>query len=182
MDGDDLTAEKVTNPAHGVLTLAANGSFSYTPAAGYVGPDAFSYRATDGSLDSPTRAVTLTVTALPPSPTPASTVPPPSGEPTAIPTSQPSAIETLPGETDEPFPSPDPELTGAPSAAASSGEPLPSPSPIPSSAAGDEGGVSLPILLTLVLLGVLLAFGAAIYVPRWLEAQRGAASPMDRDR
>ena len=32
-DGDPLTAVKVTNPVHGVVILASDGSFSYTPAS-----------------------------------------------------------------------------------------------------------------------------------------------------
>lgn len=38
------TFSPLTGPAHGTLTLGANGSFSYTPAAGYVGTDTFTYR------------------------------------------------------------------------------------------------------------------------------------------
>ena len=38
-DGDTLTATKVGDPAHGTVVLNANGSFIYTPAAGYFGPD-----------------------------------------------------------------------------------------------------------------------------------------------
>ena len=34
-DGDPLTAVLVTGPSHGTLTLNANGSFTYTPAANY---------------------------------------------------------------------------------------------------------------------------------------------------
>jgi len=49
-DGDPLTAIVVSAPAHGALTLNANGGFSYTPAANYNGPDSFTYRANDGSL------------------------------------------------------------------------------------------------------------------------------------
>ena len=60
-DGDTLSAVKVTEPQHGTLSLNANGSFTYTPAAGYAGPDSFSYKASDGSADSGTATVTLTV-------------------------------------------------------------------------------------------------------------------------
>ncbi|MDP2234657.1 MAG: cell wall-binding repeat-containing protein, partial [Actinomycetota bacterium] len=61
-DGDGLTAIKVTGPAHGTLSLAANGSFTYTPVADYNGSDSFQYRANDGTADSNVVAVTLTVT------------------------------------------------------------------------------------------------------------------------
>ena len=48
-NGDALTAVLVTNPSHGTLTLNANGSFTYTPTAGYTGPDSFVYRARDAA-------------------------------------------------------------------------------------------------------------------------------------
>ena len=48
-NGDALTAVLVTNPAHGTLTLNADGSFTYTPTGGYTGPDSFIYRARDAS-------------------------------------------------------------------------------------------------------------------------------------
>ena len=48
-NGDALTAVLVTNPAHGTLTLNADGSFTYTPAGDYTGPDSFTYRASDGT-------------------------------------------------------------------------------------------------------------------------------------
>ena len=62
-DGDPLTAVLVTGPSHGSLTLNANGSFSYTPAADFAGSDSFSYRASDGTLSSSPATVTITVTA-----------------------------------------------------------------------------------------------------------------------
>src|SRR5438876_419444 len=37
--GTTLTAGVVVNPTHGTLTLASNGSFTYTPAANYNGSD-----------------------------------------------------------------------------------------------------------------------------------------------
>ena len=62
-NGDTLTAQKVSNPYHGILVLSSNGSFTYTPASGYAGSDSFSYRAGDGSLSSATASVSITVSA-----------------------------------------------------------------------------------------------------------------------
>jgi VCBS repeat-containing protein len=64
-DGDARTAAVATGPAHGTLTLNANGSFTYTPAAGYVGADSFTYVANDKARDSAPATVTLAVAAPP---------------------------------------------------------------------------------------------------------------------
>src|SRR5206468_4531191 len=48
VDGDTLTAVLASNPTHGTLMLNPNGSFIYTPATNYNGPDSFTYRAPDG--------------------------------------------------------------------------------------------------------------------------------------
>ena len=64
-DGDPLTAVLVTGPSHGSLVLNADGSFAYTPAVGYVGPDAFSYRLNDGKSDGNTVVAAITVDAPP---------------------------------------------------------------------------------------------------------------------
>jgi VCBS repeat-containing protein len=61
-DGDALTAVLVTGPAHGTLTLNANGSFTYTPTANYSGADSFTYKPNDGSADGAPVTVSLTVT------------------------------------------------------------------------------------------------------------------------
>ncbi|CCI03457.1 Calx-beta domain-containing protein [Microcystis aeruginosa] len=42
--GQPLTVETVTTTNHGTLNLAADGSFTYTPNADYVGTDSFTYR------------------------------------------------------------------------------------------------------------------------------------------
>jgi VCBS repeat-containing protein len=64
VEGSPLTAVKVTDPAHGTVTLNADGSFTYTPAANYHGADSFTYKANDGSADSNTVAVSFTVTSV----------------------------------------------------------------------------------------------------------------------
>ncbi len=61
-DGDSLTAVKVSDPAHGTVTLGASGGVTYVPTAGYSGPDSFTYHANDGNLDSNVVTVGLTVT------------------------------------------------------------------------------------------------------------------------
>jgi hypothetical protein len=60
--GRPLTATLVNGPAHGTLTLNPNGSFTYRPAAGYVGPDSFTYTARDGDFISESATVSMTVT------------------------------------------------------------------------------------------------------------------------
>ncbi len=60
-DGDPLTASLVEGPAHGTLDLKADGSFVYTPEAGYTGTDRFTYIATDGALESEPAEVLITV-------------------------------------------------------------------------------------------------------------------------
>ena len=61
IDSPTLSAVLVTSPSNGSLTLNSDGSFSYTPAAGYSGPDSFSYKANDGSADSNVATVNVTV-------------------------------------------------------------------------------------------------------------------------
>ena len=60
-EDDPLTAAKLTDPAHGTVTLQADGSFVYTPAAEYSGTDSFTYKANDGHGDSAPATVTFTV-------------------------------------------------------------------------------------------------------------------------
>jgi hypothetical protein len=60
-DGDTLTAIKVSDPAHGSLSFHADGSFTYTPATGYIGTDSFEYRVSDGTVESDPATVTLQV-------------------------------------------------------------------------------------------------------------------------
>ena len=62
VDDDTLTAAVVTGPGHGSLVLQPNGSFSFTPTAGYVGSDTFVYRVFDGAAFSDSVSVTIDVT------------------------------------------------------------------------------------------------------------------------
>jgi len=63
-DHDQLTANLVSNVSHGTLSLSANGSFTYRPAANYSGPDSFTYRAYDGAANSNTVTVLVTASAV----------------------------------------------------------------------------------------------------------------------
>ncbi len=60
-----LSAILASGPANGTLTLTNDGSFGYTPATDYTGPDSFTYRATDGVSTSSVATVTFTVVAPP---------------------------------------------------------------------------------------------------------------------
>ena len=61
VEHDPLTVSLVTIPAHGTLTLSANGAFSYQPVLNYSGPDAFAYKANDGTSDSNVATVQLLI-------------------------------------------------------------------------------------------------------------------------
>jgi hypothetical protein len=65
IDSTVLTAALVAGPTRGTLTLSANGSFTYTPSAGYSGPDSFTYRASDGTATSAVATAAITVQPAP---------------------------------------------------------------------------------------------------------------------
>ncbi len=56
--------QAITAPQHGLLTLNANGSFTYTPFTNFNGTDTFTYKASDGIADSNLATVTITVTSV----------------------------------------------------------------------------------------------------------------------
>jgi VCBS repeat-containing protein len=64
VDGTALTAVKVSDPAHGTLTLNSNGDFTYTPNANFFGADSFTYKANDVIADSNVVTVNITVSAV----------------------------------------------------------------------------------------------------------------------
>jgi len=61
-DGDALTAVLVPNGTAGSVTLNPDGSFTYTPPAGFSGEDHFTYQASDGTALSALATVAIMVT------------------------------------------------------------------------------------------------------------------------
>jgi VCBS repeat-containing protein len=57
-----LGSHVVDQPAHGAVSVNADGTFSYTPAANYNGTDSFTYRLSDGPLESNLATVNITLT------------------------------------------------------------------------------------------------------------------------
>jgi thermitase len=60
VEDDPLTYSVVSNPTHGTLSGTAP-NLTYTPSANYIGPDSFTFKANDGSSDSNTALVSITV-------------------------------------------------------------------------------------------------------------------------
>jgi hypothetical protein len=63
-DGNTLTYSIVANPSNGTLGPIVGNKVTYTPAANYNGSDSFTFRANDGSANSNTGTVTLSITAV----------------------------------------------------------------------------------------------------------------------
>ena len=63
-DHDALTFSAATQPAHGVLVVNANGTFTYTPVANFNGADSFNYTVTDADGASRTATLTFNVIAV----------------------------------------------------------------------------------------------------------------------
>ncbi len=145
VDGDALTAAFVTAPSHGTFVLAANGSFVYTPAAGFVGTDSFVWRAFDGTTFSADATVTITVK-------PGAAITPPTPDPDPDPTPDP---DPDPDPTPDPDPNPDPDPDPDPDddggGSGTSGPPGPGSAP-----PANDIDVLLPILMNDVEDGVAI--------------------------
>ncbi len=63
IDADTLTYATTTSPVSGSISLfdSATGAFTYTPNTGFSGADSFQFKANDGSLDSNTATISITV-------------------------------------------------------------------------------------------------------------------------
>jgi RHS repeat-associated protein len=68
-DGDTLTVSAVTQGQHGAVSINANGSVRYAPAANTHGTDSFTYTVIDGNGGSAVGTVSLTITAVNDAPT-----------------------------------------------------------------------------------------------------------------
>ncbi|MFO0869481.1 MAG: Ig-like domain-containing protein [Pirellulales bacterium] len=64
-----LTAELAEGPAHGTVTVAADGSFHYQPEANFFGVDSFTYVASNGSNSSAPTRVNIVVQTINDAPT-----------------------------------------------------------------------------------------------------------------
>ena len=96
VESDPLTATKLTDPAHGTLTLNPDGSFTYTPDANYGGADSFTYTVDDGQGGTATATVNLTVTPVADAPT-LTTAPVTGNVNTAIPLTVATALVDIDG-------------------------------------------------------------------------------------
>src|SRR5207249_4848172 len=65
-DGDALTLTSVTPGSNGTATANADGTITYSPNPGFVGPDAFTYTVADGRGGTATARVNVTVWASAP--------------------------------------------------------------------------------------------------------------------
>jgi gliding motility-associated-like protein len=72
-DGDPLTFTVTTPPAHGTVVINPDGTYTYTPAPNYNGPDTFTVTVSDGKGG--TTTVTIPVTISPVNDAPVATAP-----------------------------------------------------------------------------------------------------------
>jgi len=63
-DGDPISAVLLDDADNGILALSPDGAFTYAPDANYHGIDSFTYKANDGTADSDTATVSLTVNSV----------------------------------------------------------------------------------------------------------------------
>ncbi|UCC97072.1 MAG: tandem-95 repeat protein [Phycisphaerales bacterium] len=64
-DLDPLSVDSFIYAGSGTLVLNPNGTFSYTPPAGFAGQDSFTYYASDGQLDAELPGATVNITVNP---------------------------------------------------------------------------------------------------------------------
>lgn len=165
VDGPAMSASKVSGPGHGVVLLQSDGSFIYTPTAGFSGKDSFTYRATSAAL-SDSATVSLTVAA------PGATVPP---------TAPPAAASSVPGAS--PIVGVSPPATSpaagesvaaslAPEITAAVASPTTSPAASAAPVMTTGGGSDLTPWLILLLVVITLVVGGNVAYARYLRSRR----------
>ena len=65
VDGDVLTASLVGDVSNGTLQFESDGSFTYQPDSEFVGADSFTYKISDGTVESAEATVTIDVVSRP---------------------------------------------------------------------------------------------------------------------
>ncbi len=108
-DGDPLSVLTVSSAANGEAVLNADGSIAYTPSAGFVGIDTFTYDVTDGTG---TSRATVTVTVSAPSVPAVPPVVPVATTPVATPPTATTPVATPPIATTPAAAPPTLALTG----------------------------------------------------------------------
>lgn len=61
VENDPLSYILILGPAKGMLTLNPNGTFTYTPHVDATGTDTFTFKASDGTLESPPATISVTI-------------------------------------------------------------------------------------------------------------------------
>ncbi len=84
IDGDPLAVVWTSNPSNGTVAFGADGSFTYTPAVGFCGTAGFTYRVSDGTVESSAATVTITVNPGPDTAAPSSRVNPLAAKQTSL--------------------------------------------------------------------------------------------------
>lgn len=61
IDGDSLTYTVISGVSHGTLGAMVDNLVTYTPSTDYYGNDSFTYKVGDGTTDSPTATISITI-------------------------------------------------------------------------------------------------------------------------
>ncbi len=129
--GNDLTYALVSNPRSGTITdfNEDTGSLVYTSNDGFTGQDRFTFKASDGTVDSNTAPVVITVNAVEPTPEPEPEPDNGSDSPTEDDTT--SRPETNHARDDTTSPETTEDDTTSPETTDSTTSPTPTPTPTP---------------------------------------------------
>ncbi|WP_283193222.1 Ig-like domain-containing protein [Rhizobium sp. AN80A] len=109
VEGSPITYQLGSAPAHGVVTVNPDGSYTYTPAAGYEGADSFTFTVSDGDATSTYTVAIAVGAAVPPTEPPE----PPPGERPPLERDPPVVFPVDPNDPGAPVFADDTEVGGA---------------------------------------------------------------------